>query len=100
MRGIFSIFLAAVLTFIGCRRGPVSESVPDPSELSGLVRTLQTSVADWNEGKLDGFVAPYDDSCTFMARSGPVGKTRMVENYQNGYFTDGKPKQILPVAMS
>ena len=86
---------AVVLSTAGCRKASERDAIPIPSELSGLIRTLQASTADWNQGNLDGFVAPYDDSCTFMSRSGPVGKIRMQENYRKTYFKNGHPEQAL-----
>jgi ketosteroid isomerase-like protein len=66
-----------------------AESQPEP-------RTLMAAAADaWNRGDLDGFIAPYHEHATFMARRGPIGVADMRASFEKTYFTGGKPNQRL-----
>ncbi|MGI8599377.1 MAG: YybH family protein [Chitinophagaceae bacterium] len=56
---------------------------------------MHQSATDWNNADLNSFMTLYDTVSTFMFPSGPVGLTRMRENYERGFFKDGKPLQQL-----
>ena len=56
---------------------------------------LQATTANWNQGDLDGFIAPYADATAFMTPAGPIGKDAMRARYQSRYFTGSRPDQQL-----
>lgn len=86
-------FLLLCFLGAGCKEVPkTSPRGVDPAELT---RVLEASTVDWNKGNLDGFIAPYDSSSTFMTKSGPVGREELRERYRKGYFTGGHPDQTL-----
>ncbi len=56
---------------------------------------MNKSADDWNRADLDEFMTIYDSSATFMTPRGPIGVAAMRENYDKGFFVNGKPKQNL-----
>ena len=73
-----------------------SNPAKDPTAPAGeLVKLMNQSATDWNNGDLDAFMALYDTAATFMFSTGPVGLDKMRENYERGFFKDGKPLQQL-----
>ena len=62
---------------------------------SDILTAMNKAAEDWNKADLDAFMALYDTAATFMLPNGPVGFTGMKDNYEKGFFKDGKPKQNL-----
>lgn len=65
---------------------------PGDADLAGL---LQATTDRWNQGDLEGFIAPYADTTTFMTAAGPIGKEAMRARYASRFFTGGQPDQRL-----
>ncbi|MCR4339716.1 MAG: nuclear transport factor 2 family protein [Gemmatimonadaceae bacterium] len=90
---------AALMTAAAC--APVLQ--PSPADLStwaadeAAIRAATTASADaWNRGDLNGHLAIYVDSVTFMTRTGPrPGVAAIEQQFSQVYFRDGKPKQTL-----
>ena len=58
--------------------------------------TTEASAAAWNRGDLDGHLALYVDTVTFMTASGPrPGVAAIRSAFAQRYFQDGRPKQRL-----
>lgn len=66
---------------------------PEPSE--ELIRLLQATTVMWNRGDLDGFMAPYAASATYMTPGGLIGVDAMRARYLEKYFTGSTPDQQL-----
>jgi uncharacterized protein (TIGR02246 family) len=65
----------------------------DPTDITGLLHGIADA---WNEGDLDGHVAVYADSATFMTGRGPiVGRHRTRDALERSFFRDGRPIQQL-----
>ena len=62
-----------------------------------IVLALEVSAAEWNRGDLEGFLAPYSDSTTFVGSAGLVrGKNQLRETYRRSYWREGaRPNQTL-----
>jgi ketosteroid isomerase-like protein len=60
-----------------------------------IIAAMNKSAEDWNRADLDAFMSIYDTSATFMTPRGPIGVAAMRENYDKGFFVNGKPKQNL-----
>jgi ketosteroid isomerase-like protein len=59
------------------------------------IQLMNAAAEQWNKGDLDGYMALYDTAATMML---PKGRTRvngMRELYEQYYFENGKPKQLL-----
>lgn len=92
-----TLMLSAVmlLTVTACQHhgeGTPPGTAPDTTAASA---TLLATVAAWNQGELDAFLAPYDTASTFMTGQGPIGKTDLKTRYAARYFAHGKPAQRL-----
>jgi ketosteroid isomerase-like protein len=60
-----------------------------------VIQAMNEAAEQWNKGDLDGYMALYDTAATMML---PKGRTRvngMRELYEQYYFENGKPKQLL-----
>jgi ketosteroid isomerase-like protein len=67
-----------------------------PSTLEArLVPMLVATAANWNKGDLEGFIAPYGDSATYMTVDGPVHRADMRRHYETKYFAPGVQRQTL-----
>ncbi|HZH94386.1 MAG TPA: nuclear transport factor 2 family protein [Flavisolibacter sp.] len=87
------LFIPVLLIMVsGCVS---SRQVNSGNPSSDIIALMNKAEADWNNGNLDGYMALYDDSSTFMLPGGPVGINGMRENYQRGFFNGSKPKQNL-----
>ncbi len=85
-----------VLLLAGCT--PQVRRTPAPAELERqIVLALEVSAAEWNRGDLEGFLAPYSDSATFVGSAGLVrGKAQLREMYRRSYWREGgRPNQTL-----
>lgn len=68
----------------------------DKSEDTRKIRaSLQAAADAWNEGRIDGVLAPYADDSTFMSRMGLIGPAELRAHYQKKYFAEGQPRQQL-----
>jgi ketosteroid isomerase-like protein len=65
------------------------------AEAEKIKAALQATTTHWNQGNLEGFVALYDSSTTFMTANGLIGLPQLKERYQRSYFNGTKPKQQL-----
>jgi len=66
------------------------------SALEGrLVAMLNATAVNWNEGDLEGFIAPYDDSATYMTKDGPIHRADMRLRYETKYFAAGVKRRTL-----
>jgi ketosteroid isomerase-like protein len=67
-----------------------------PSALDAqLVTMLNATAVNWNEGDLEGFIAPYADSATYMTKDGPVQRSDMRRHYETKYFAPGTERRTL-----
>ena len=95
------VLLAALILAPGCARAtPAASPAAVPATWSAdeaeIRRMIGESAAAWNRGDLEGHVAIYTDSVTFMTRTGPrPGVAPIIESFTRTYFRDGKPKQAL-----
>jgi ketosteroid isomerase-like protein len=60
-----------------------------------LITALNTTAEMWNRGDVDGFMAPYAESATYMTPAGLIGVDAMRARYLAKYFTGAKPDQQL-----
>lgn len=74
--------------------------VPLPAaDSAAIVAELMASAAAWNRGDLEGHLAPYVESTTFMSRQGPQrGVDYIRQAFTRTYFRDGQPIQQLGFA--
>lgn len=101
MRPSLLALLAALILAAGCTRAaPAASPAVVPAtwgaDEAEIRRMIGESAAAWNRGDLNGHVAIYTDSVTFMTRTGPrPGVAPIIEAFTRTYFRDGKPKQAL-----
>ena len=82
--------IVAGLAFASC----VTASAADDE--AALRHLLRESADAFNAGDLQGHLADYDESVTFMTRNGPRPGVAPIEKaFRERYFKDGKPKQQL-----
>ena len=87
---LLSFIVVAGFTITGC------EAASGTQDEAALRRLLQESADAFNAGDLSGHLASYDDSVTFMTKSGPRPGIAPIEKaFRERYFKDGKPKQQL-----
>ena len=92
---LFSFSLVCLCFLAGCRvakPGPSAFGIQDEQQ---IIDAMNKSADDWNRADLDAFMTIYDTSATFMTPRGPIGVAAMRENYNKGFFVNGKPKQNL-----
>jgi ketosteroid isomerase-like protein len=92
-------FVLAIVTTLFVLSGPGGPS-PRASQSAGpdgaaLIGSLQTTAEMWNRGDIDGFMAPYAESATYMTPAGLIGVDAMRARYVAKYFTGTKPDQQL-----
>lgn len=96
MKLLFSASALAVLLAAMFAHVAQAPSAPAPPVSSDpLIALLESTTAAWNAGDLDGFIAPYAESSTFMTSAGPIGHADMRARYQKRYFANGRPDQQL-----
>jgi len=71
----------------------VSAASPQPDR--ELVKALNATAEMWNRGDVDGFMAPYAASATYMTPAGLIGVDAMRARYLAKYFTGATPDQQL-----
>jgi ketosteroid isomerase-like protein len=82
-----------VLPWIGTPSSGASQAAaPDAAE---LLKALKATAEMWNRGDVDGFMAPYAESATYMTPAGVIGVDAMRARYLAKYFTGAKPDQQL-----
>jgi len=84
---LVAIAVVIVLPWVGAASPPPDEAA--------LVKALQATAEMWNRGDVDGFMAPYAESATYMTPAGPIGPAAMRARYLAKYFTGAKPDQQL-----
>jgi hypothetical protein len=89
-----SVLLLSFFTFAMQARGQATHGNNDPATKE-IIRVMNNSAKEWNEGKLDGFVDLYDPTATMMMPTGPVGMSGIKDLYQKKYFKGKMPKQNL-----
>lgn len=88
------VLLAAAAAYAG--RPQASPSAPAASdEELAIVDALQATVVDWNRGNLDGFMALYDESTSFVTGAGVIGRDALRQRYATSFFTGSRPDQQL-----
>lgn len=65
------------------------------TEEAALVQLIQATTEAWNRGDVDGFMAPYAESATYMTPAGLIGVDAMRARYLAKYFTGATPDQQL-----
>lgn len=99
MTKLFFFSLACLCFLAGCGTAKTgtgsTASGFDVRDEQQIIAAMNKSAEDWNVGNLDAFMTIYDSSATFMTPRGPIGVAAMRENYDKGFFVNGKPKQNL-----
>ena len=72
----------------------VGRASPPPEE-AALVHAIQATAEAWNRGDINGFMAPYAESATYMTPAGLIGLDAMRARYLAKYFTGAQPDQQL-----
>ncbi len=88
----FSLLLS-FFTFVMKAEGQAQPGT-DPASKE-IIRVMNNSAKEWNEGKLDAFIDLYDPTATMMMPTGPVGMSGIKDLYQKKYFKGKMPKQNL-----
>jgi ketosteroid isomerase-like protein len=90
MKKFFSLFMLMALTMsagtLKAQTGNVQEEI---------IQAMNQAAEQWNKGDLDGYMALYDTSATMMLPKGRTKINGMRELYEQYYFENGKPKQLL-----
>ncbi|MBK5297786.1 MAG: nuclear transport factor 2 family protein [Vicinamibacteria bacterium] len=73
---------------------PIGSSQAE-SQGADLIKALQATAQMWNRGDVDGFMAPYAGSATYMTPAGLIGVDAMRARYLAKYFTGATPDQQL-----
>jgi hypothetical protein len=87
----FSLLLFSFFTLVIKAK---AQPVNDPAAKE-IIRVMNNSAREWNEGKLDAFIDLYDPTATMMMPTGPVGMSGIKDLYQKKYFKGKMPKQNL-----
>jgi uncharacterized protein (TIGR02246 family) len=87
--------LAAALALAACGRSHRGEPAPTGPGAE-ITAALQQSAAAWNRGDLEGHIAPYADSASFMTANGPLrGRDLIRDALRRSYWQDGRSLQSL-----
>jgi len=90
------LFLITLVTAVAPSSHLRAREPSTSSSLEGrLVAMLNATAVNWNEGDLEGFIAPYDDSATYMTKDGPIHRSDMRRHYETKYFTAGAKRRTL-----
>lgn len=95
MKLLFSASALAVILAALFAHVAQAPSAPAPTSSDPLIALLESTTRAWDAGDLDGFIAPYAESSTFMTPAGPIGRTAMRTRYRTRYFSGGRPDQQL-----
>jgi ketosteroid isomerase-like protein len=60
-----------------------------------VIQAMNAAAEQWNKGDLDGYMSLYDTTATMMLPKGRTKVNGMRELYEQYYFENGKPKQML-----
>jgi ketosteroid isomerase-like protein len=97
--GLRSIVLPVLLTLqvAGCAAAQAGfGSASWATDHAEILATLRSSADAWNRADLDGHLAVYVDSATFMTAMGPrPGLAPAREGLLRTYWRDGRPRQAL-----
>ena len=88
-----SVLFFSFLTFV--MKAEVQAQPANDPATKEIIRVMNNSAKEWDEGKLDAFVDLYDPSATMMMPTGPVGMSGIKNLYQKKYFKGKMPKQNL-----
>jgi len=89
----FLVLLLFFFTFVMKAEGETQPG-KDPAAKE-IIRVMNNSAKEWNEGKLDAFMDLYDPTATMMMPTGPAGMSGIKDLYQKKYFKGKMPKQNL-----
>ena len=90
---LFAIVCVTVLVPSSALR---AREASTPAALEGRLSALLNATAvNWNDGDLDGFIAPYGDSATYMTTDGPIHRADMRRHYETKYFAAGMKRRTL-----
>ena len=91
-----ALALLAFLALSACAgsRPFAPEAADWDARLAALLATEAETAAAWNRADLDGHIAAYADSATFMA-PGPVAGRATIRRSLSGFWRDGRPVQDL-----
>lgn len=99
--------LLSLLVLAACApAAPVPASAPAPvsaaapaswdADRAAIAAALQRSAEAWNRADMQGHLAIYVDSVTFMTGNGPrPGVAPIAEGFSRSLWRDGRPKQDL-----
>ena len=91
-RRLFALALPALalLATAGCAaHAPVDAKMRDMTHVEEVRRAIETQVAAWNRGDLDGFCALYAEDALFVSPAGLTrGRALVRERYEKKYGTD------------
>jgi ketosteroid isomerase-like protein len=90
MKKFFSLFMLMALTMSA---GTLKAQTGNAQEQ--IIQAMNQAAEQWNKGDLDGYMALYDTSATMMLPKGRTKINGMRELYEQYYFENGKPKQLL-----
>jgi ketosteroid isomerase-like protein len=90
MKKFFSLFMLMALTMSA---GTLKAQTGNAQEQ--IIQAMNQAAEQWNKGDLDGYMALYDTSATMMLPKGRTKINGMRELYEQYYFENGKPKQML-----
>ena len=90
---IFFIFFAFL--FFSCQPEVKTASAAATVDSKIFEEIMAGSAAAWNNGDLDGHLAIYDSSATFMSAKGLITVAALKENFQKKFFNGSKPVQQL-----
>jgi ketosteroid isomerase-like protein len=90
------LVLVALTALAGAATSLAGRTSAAPVDAAALTAQLQATAADWNNGDLEKFIAPYDAASTFMTREGPIDREAMRAHYQQAFFAPGggKPRPL------
>jgi len=89
------VFVALLVVVSAVTTRSFGRSQPVGSDEAALIAVLQDTAAMWNKGDINGFMAPYADSATYMTAAGLIGVDAMRSRYLAKYFTGAAPDQQL-----
>ena len=91
------LLIALIATTLSSCVSVSVERTADPAVTEALiVAELHASAEAWNDGDLEGFLAPYSEETTYVGSSGMVrGKDELRETYQGNYWANGAPTSDL-----
>jgi uncharacterized protein (TIGR02246 family) len=82
-----TVVVLILLPWVGAASSPPREAA--------LMQAIQATAGAWNRGDIDGFMAPYATSATYMTPAGLIGVAAMRARYLTKYFTGASPDQQL-----